>query len=81
MFPINLCEMCSRPMLSIFIFALFLRFARCPSTGLARTVVQGHAMHTIHNSSDQMQGAHLAGTGPLFAIRTTKISAREIWNR
>ena len=56
----------------------FLCFARCPPAGLARTVVQGDAVHTVHNPSHPMQGAHLAGTCGLPAIGTAPVSVRKI---
>ncbi len=41
---------------------------------------QGDAVHTIHNPSHPMQGAHLAGTGGLPAIGTAPVSVRKIRN-
>src|ERR1051326_2110058 len=59
----------------------FLRIARCAPAGLARTVVQGYAMHTIHKPSDAMQGAHLAGASSLPASGTAQVSIGKVRNQ
>src|SRR5690348_8659120 len=59
----------------------FLRLDRCAPAGLARTVVQDYAVHTVYKPPYPMQSTHLAGACSLRASGTAQVSIGKVRNQ